>query len=89
VISLGNGAYTVSASGEAEPPYSADSSRTWSGLSALGAGLWIQPSRSVAWIVEAQVLASWSKTSIAITDRTIGSVGLPMAFLNTSVVVIF
>jgi hypothetical protein len=88
-ISVGNGAYVVSAMGEADAPYSANSSTTWSALSALGAGLWIQPSASVAWIVEGQILASWSKTSIAIADRTIGSVGLPMAFLSTSVVGIY
>jgi len=89
VISVGNGAYVVSASGDAEPPFTTSSSTTWSGLSALGAGLWIQPSPSVAWIVEGQVLASWSKTSIAIADRTIGSVGQPMAFFSTSVVGIY
>jgi hypothetical protein len=89
VISLGNGAYTVAASGEAEPPFSTNAATTWSGLSALGAGLRIQPSRSIAWIVEGQVLASWSKTSLAIADRTIGSVGLPMAFVSTSVVGIY
>jgi hypothetical protein len=89
VISIGNGAYAVSASGEAEPPFRTSASTTWAGLSALGAGLWIQPSPSVAWIVEGQVLASWSKTSISIADRTIGSVGQPMAFVSTSVVGIY
>jgi hypothetical protein len=89
VLSLGNGAYAVAAAGEAEAPYTTNADTTWSGLTSLGAGLWIQPSRSVAWIVEGQVMTSWSKTSIAIANRTIGSVGAPMGFLSTSVVGIY
>ena len=89
VVSLGNGAFAVAAAGEAEPPYTTNADTTWSGLTSLGAGLWIQPSPSVAWIVEGQVMSSWSKTSIAIANRTIGSVGAPMGFLSTSVVGIY
>jgi hypothetical protein len=89
IVSLGNGAYVVSAVGEADPPFSSSASTTWSGLTALGAGLCFQPSPRVAWMVEGQMLASWSKTSIAITDRTIASVGAAMAFVSTSVVGIY
>lgn len=89
VLSLGSGVFAVSAAGEAERPYFAQARTTWSALSALGAGFCIQPSASVAWILEGQVLATWSKTSVAIADRTIGSVGWPMAFFSTSVVGIY
>lgn len=89
VLSVGNGAYAVAAAGEAELPYTSSSETTWSGLSSVGAGLWIQPSRRLAWIVEGQVMTSWSKTSIAIANRTIGSVGAPMGFLSTTIVGIY
>lgn len=89
LISVGSGAYGVAAAGDADPPYTTNAATTWSGLSAFGAGLWVQPAASVAWIVEGQVMTSWSKTSIAIANRTIGSVGAPMAFVSTSVVGIY
>jgi hypothetical protein len=84
VLSLGSGALSVSAAGEADPPFTTRSQTTWSALSGLGAGFVLQPSANLSWIAEAQLLANWSKTAVAIEDHTVATVGRPMAFLSTS-----
>jgi hypothetical protein len=89
LLSVGLGAFSVSVAGQAPPPYTTRSESTISALSSVGAGLWIQPANSVAWILEGQLLAAWSETSVVIDSRTVGSVGWPMAFFSTSILGVY
>lgn len=89
LLSVGIGAFSVSVAGQAPPPFPTRSESTISALTSVGAGLWIQPANSVAWILEGQLLAAWSETIVLIDSQNVGSVGWPMAFFSTSILGVY
>lgn len=89
LLSVGLGAFTVNVAGEAPPPYSTHSDTTLSALSSVGGGFWIQPSNSVAWLIEGQLLAAWSETTVNVDSHAVGTVGWPMAFISTSILGVY
>jgi hypothetical protein len=86
LLSLGAGAYSVTAEGRAQPEFTRRTLRSWSISSSVGAGLWAQPSRHFAWTLEAQMMAAWSRTQIEIDDARVEEFGAPMLFLSTALV---
>ena len=86
LISAALGAFAVRVRGEAAAPYTATSTRTWSAATTLGAGLWLQPGDSVAWLFEAQALAAWSPTEVHVAEERIATLGFPAFLLGTSVI---
>jgi hypothetical protein len=86
VLSLGSGVYTVGVAGEAPSPYPTYEGRSWSGLSTVGAGLWAQSTRGLAWLLDAQMLAAWEPTRVLIDGNRVGHLGAPTLFISAGVV---
>jgi len=86
VLTCGSGVFTVDVQGEAPNPYPTYDGRTWSLLSTAGAGLWAQATRSLAWVLDAQVLAAWKPTRVLVEGDTVGRMGAPTLLFSTGVV---
>jgi hypothetical protein len=89
LLSVGNGFYTVAVDGRAVAPYEPHETRTWSGLTAVGAGLWLEPFPGAALSLEANLMAAWSKTVVRVNDRVIAEAGAPMGLLSLSLGAVF
>jgi hypothetical protein len=86
VLTVGSGVFTVGVAGEAPSPYPTHEGRTWSLLSTAGVGLWAQATRSLSWVLDAQVLAAWEPTRVLIEGDHVGRLGAPTLFFSTGVV---
>jgi len=85
-VSAGLGVFRVRVRGETVAPHTSTTAGTWSSAMTFGAGLWLQPNASVAWLLEAQGLAAWSATEVRIEQERVASLGFPTFLLGTSVV---
>jgi len=85
LISAALGAFHVRVRGDTAAPYTANTTGTWSAATTLGAGLWVQPGASVAWLLEAQALAAWSATEVHIEEERLATLGFPAFLFGTSV----
>ncbi len=88
-LSVGNGFYTLESRSHAAAPLTSSSQRTWSGLTSLGAGLWLEPFRGGACVLEAKMLAAWSKTIIRIENEVVAEGGAPMGLLALELLAVF
>jgi hypothetical protein len=86
LISAALGAFRVRVRGETAGAYTAHTTSTWSAATTLGAGLWVQPGTSVAWLFEAQALAAWSTTEVRIEQERVATLGFPAFLFGTSVI---
>lgn len=89
MLSVGSGVYSLETYSRAVEPLSAGSRRTWSGLGSVGAGLWTEPLDGAALVLEAKLLAAWSKTIIRMEERVVAEAGAPMGLLAAEVVAVF
>jgi hypothetical protein len=88
-LSVGNGVYTLESQGQAPAPLASSSQRTWSGLTSLGAGLWLEPFHGGACVLEAKMLAAWSKTIIRMENEVVAEGGAPMGLLALELLAVF
>lgn len=88
-FSLGGGAYAVDVAGHAPAPYQIQSTRTWSALGTLGAGVWVRPMRHFVWILEAQLMTALSRTVVRIDGVEAAQAGLPAVALSTGLSGVF
>jgi hypothetical protein len=89
LLSVGNGFYTVAVDGRAVAPYEPHETRTWSGLTAVGAGLWLEPFPGASLSLEANLMAAWSKTVVRVNDNDVAEAGAPMGLLSLSLGAVF
>ncbi len=89
LLSVGNGFYTVAVDGDAVAPYEPHQSRTWSGLTSVGAGLWLEPFHGASCSLEANLMAAWSKTVVRVNEQDIAEAGAPMGLLSLSLGAVF
>jgi hypothetical protein len=88
-LSLGNGFYTIEVTGNAVAPYTENQKRTWSGLTKVGAGLWLEPFPGGACTLEAELMAAWSKTVVRMNEEEVAEAGAPMGLLSLSLGAVF
>jgi hypothetical protein len=85
-VSAGVGGFRVRVRGETEAPYTSSTADRWSGATTFGAGLWVQPTGSVVWLLEAQGLIAWPATEVRVEQERVASLGFPALLLGTSIV---
>jgi len=88
-LSVGSGLYTLASRSHAPAPLTASSQRTWSGLTSVGAGLWLEPLSGIACVVDAKMMAAWSKTVIRMENEVVAEGGAPMGLLALKVQAVF
>jgi len=86
LVSAALGTFHARVRGETTAPYTATTDGTWSAATTLGAGLWLQPGASVAWLFEAQALVPWSPTEVRIGEERVATLGFPAFLFGTSVI---
>ncbi len=89
MLSVGSGFYSLQVKGQAAAPFVANETRTWSGLTTVGAGVWSEPFDAVACVLEAKLMAAWSKTIVRIDERQTAEAGAPLGLLSFELVAVF
>jgi hypothetical protein len=89
LLSVGNGFYTVAIDGRATNPYEPHAARTWSGLTTVGAGLWVEPFPGASCSLEGNLMAAWSKTVVRVNEREVAEAGAPMGLLSVNLGAVF
>jgi hypothetical protein len=88
-LSVGTGVYGIETYSHAVAPLSGGSRRTWSGLSSVGGGLWAEPLKGAALVLDAKLMAAWSKTIIEMEQHVVAEAGAPMGLLALEVMAVF
>jgi hypothetical protein len=87
-VSLSSGIYGVRVDGLAASGVSR-AADTWSAVSGGGAGLLLQPTEGIAFVLSGELLAAWSRTIVNIAEQRVASVGAPVLLLTAGVAGVF
>jgi hypothetical protein len=87
-VSVSSGIYGVRVDGLAANGVSR-AGDTWSAVSGGGAGLLLQPTEGIAFVLSGELLAAWSRTIVNIAEQRVASVGAPVLLLTAGVAGVF
>jgi hypothetical protein len=87
-VSVSSGIYGVRVDGLARSGVSR-AADTWSAASGGGAGLLLQPTEGIAFVLSGELLSAWSRTIVNIAEQRVASVGAPVLLLTASVAGVF
>ncbi|HEY3494416.1 MAG TPA: hypothetical protein VGK73_07015 [Polyangiaceae bacterium] len=88
-LSLSGGAYRTEIEGSAADPALANAEDTWSFATGIGTGLWAQPSRGFAVIMNAELLLAWARTVVQVAGEDAATAGSPMLLVSVSAAGVF
>jgi hypothetical protein len=88
-LALSGGAYRTEVEGSAAEPELERSDETWSLVTGLGTGIWAQPARGFAVIVEAELLLAWARTVVQVANEDVAIAGAPMLLVSLTAAGVF